>query len=54
MATAMQTALNRTAGLSRKSDKERERRLRLAHANKSRGQASSARDEADPPKTEQD
>jgi len=54
MATAIQSAINKAAGLSGKSDKERERRLRLAHENKNRGQAGSARDEADPPKTEQD
>lgn len=54
MATAIQTAINKAAGVSGKSERERERRLRLVHEKKSRGPAGSVREEAPPPNTEQD
>jgi len=47
MASALQTAINKAAGLEGKTDKERERLLRLAHEKKSRGPAISIKNKAD-------
>jgi len=47
MASAIQTAINKAAGLEGKIEKERERLLRLAHEKKSRGQAIFIKNKAD-------
>lgn len=47
MASVLQTAINKAAGLEGKTEKERERLLRLAHARKSRGLVGSVKKTGD-------